>query len=177
MTMKFSSSQSPDSFRPRPARGAEVASGFHDEKDDGIEFDPRRDIFNNDIEEMKREIGKKNYLGNWWNFSRIASNFSLLFPDRKCELNLNDEAFDGILRRLKEFRHKKDWWNFVSTAVNLCTLFPERKKELKLNGTIFEAIMEKLEEYRSYDFRLFGVVGVSLVGLFPDRKRDLNLND
>ena len=94
--MRLSSSPSPDSLRPRPARGAEVASGFKDEEDDGVEFDHRRDLLKKDWEGMKGKLEAQRDNKDWWDFSSMAKNLSLIFPDRSHELNLNKESFDGM---------------------------------------------------------------------------------
>ena len=145
--MKFSRLQSPDSFRPRPARGAEVASGFKDEEDEGVEFDPKRDLLKKDWEGMKGELEELRGTA-WWSFSEMAMSLSLLFPDRKAELNLDDAAFGGIIGALEWSRGKKDWWSFSDIALNLSLLFPDRKADLNLNDEAFDGMKGELEVRR-----------------------------
>ncbi len=123
---------SPDSIRPRPARGVEVVSGFKDEEEDGIEFDPKRDISKKDWERMKETLEECRGT-NWWSFSNTATNLSILFPDRKAELNLNDEVFEGIKEKLEELRGT-NWEGFSGIAMNLSLIAAERAEIL--NGQI-----------------------------------------
>ncbi len=138
---------SPDSFHPRPARGADILSGFLDEEDDGIEFDPQKDISEKSWDGMKEKY--EGYRGGRWNdFGTMAMRLLLIFPDRKAELKLNDEAFDGMKGQLEKCRDNKNRWDFSYMAMNLSLLFPDRKADLNLDDAAFEGMKGELEEYR-----------------------------
>ena len=170
--MKFSR-LSLDSIRPRPARGAEVALGIHEEEDDGIEFDPRRDISKKDWEGMREEL--EGFRGtNWWAFSHMAMRLSLLFPDRKAELNLNNTAFEGMKGRLEKCRGMNGQ-SFSRMAMRLSLLFPDRKRELNLDDKDFEGMKGKLEEFRSNgDWWNFSYIAMNLSVLAAERAEIVN---
>ena len=72
--------------------------------------------------------------GHWWNFGYIAMHLSLLFPDRKRELRLDDKDFEGMKGKLEEYRSNGNWWRFGCIAMNLSVLAAERAEIL--NGQI-----------------------------------------
>ena len=80
--MRFSHPSPQESVRPRPARGAEVASGFKDEEDDGIEFDPKKDILKKDWDGMKEILEGFRRDTDWWDFSEMAMCLCVLAAQR-----------------------------------------------------------------------------------------------
>ena len=98
----------------------------------------------------------------------MAMRLSLLFPDRKVELNLNDEAFEGMKGRLEELRGR-DWWNFSYLSMNLSLLFPERKAQLDLNEAAFEGMKGQLEESRGTSWWSFSDIAMNLSVLASQR--------
>ena len=71
---------------------------------------------------------------NWWNFGFIAMYLSILFPQRKDELNLDEAAFEGMKGVLEWHRDGKNWLNFSEVAMYLSILASERAEIL--NGEI-----------------------------------------
>ena len=181
--MRLPHPPSPDFIHPRPMRGAEVVAGFKDEEDDGVEFDPRRDISKKDWERMKGELeeyrGDDNEEmtgGEWWTFGSVAKDLLILFPDRRAELNLDQEAFDGMKKIIEEDRGNNSWWDFGGDAADLVDIFPDRKKELDLTVEIFETMERELWKSRNEHWPVFCYTAVRLVVLFPERRKELNLD-
>ena len=178
MTIRFHDSPGrSEPTKPRPARGAEVASGFKDEEEDGVEFDPKRDISKKDWERMKGQLEKKRAEKNWWHFSYVAMYLCILFPERKAELNLNEAVFSGIKSELVS-RRGSNWVGFSDVAMNLLLIFPDRKSELELDDEVFGVLSNELEKRRgSKNWAGFGEDAMALLLFFPSRRSELNFSD
>ncbi len=109
---------------PRPKLGADVLLERKDEQDDGIEFNPGRDISEKDREAMIEEMNTCRDT-NWENFGCRAMNLALLFPDRREELGLDEKAFDGMRKRMDWNRRTRNWRGLGWSAMNLAVLASE----------------------------------------------------
>ena len=146
--MRLSRPQSPDSIRPRPARGAEVALGIHEEED-GVEFDPKKDIFKEDWEGMKGKLEEFRRAEDWRGFGDMVAILFVLFPNRRADLRLDTEALNGMKEELKSSRHNKEWWRFYDMAKALSLFFPDSKVGLDIHDELVDWLKEKLERLRS----------------------------
>ena len=176
--MRLPRPPSPDSIRPRPARGADIAFGMEDEPEE-IEFDPNKDITKESWDGMKDELEENRLKKKWFEFSDNAMHLSLLFPQRKSELNLNDEAFEGMKWELERYRNvEENRVLFGFMAMRLYLLFPDRKAELNLNDEVFDVMKGELERRRcNGNWRDFCFPAMYIAILFPERKSELNLNN
>ncbi len=83
---------------------------------------------------MKVQLETRRGDQKWWDFSEMAMALSLFFPDRKADLNLGDEAFDGMKAELEKRRGSKTWLGFGKLALRLSILAAERAEII--NGQI-----------------------------------------
>ena len=152
--MKFSHPTSSESQpSPRPPRAVDVLLGIEDETDDGIEFDPKRDISKKSLEGMKGELEGYRHFRNRLDFGYTAMHLSLLFPDRKAELKLNDNDFEGMKGQLEEYRRNGNWMGFGSTAFNLSILSAERAQIVGSNIVITPKMRKLTKEPRPLPLR------------------------
>ena len=167
-----------ESPKPRPARGADVAFAIEHEENNKVEFDPKRDISRASWEGMKKSLEGLSGV-NWKAFSDLASSIFIVFPERRSELKLDEEAFEGMKRKLGEIRDEGylDWWDFGNMAAHVCLLFPERRSELNLDKEVLDGMKKSLEEYRETDVFRFSFLARSFCVLFPDRTRELILDN
>ncbi len=105
---------------------------------------------------------------NWWDFSDMAMRLSLLFQDRKAELDLNDEVFE-VMKGELEKRRGTDRWYFSRIAMHLSLLFPDRKADLNLDDAAFEGMRGKLEENRGKNWRGFSEMAMRLCVFASER--------
>ncbi len=109
---------------PRPQLGVEVLRKIEDERDDRIEFDPERDTPDKDRAAMIADMEAQRDV-NWLDFGERAMDLALLFPHRRNELGLDDDAFDGMKEVMESERRDEDWWDFGLRAMNLAVLASE----------------------------------------------------
>lgn len=116
--MRFSR-QHPQSPSERPPK-AETFLAPEQRLDEGIEFDPQRDLTEKDWEAMKEKLETSR--GTFWpEFGFRAHELVLLFPDRRAELNLDSKAFSGMKGELAKSRGS-DWGRFSQGALDLAIL-------------------------------------------------------
>ncbi|MEW6408271.1 MAG: hypothetical protein AB1465_06320 [Patescibacteria group bacterium] len=90
-----------------------------EEKRERLVFNPETEIFDSDWQEMKAKLQKYRQNKNWWDFSWLAMEMKILFPDRSQELELNEEDWQGMRAALEEYRQNKDWGNFSWFAMKM----------------------------------------------------------
>ena len=59
---------------------------------------------------------------DWVGFAWQASNLALLFPERRGELGLDEEAWEGMLGKLQGYREQAQWEGFAAQARDLAIL-------------------------------------------------------
>ncbi len=187
-------------IKPRPTKGHEVASRIEDEQDDGIEFDPKRDITKKEkkqmyqlLEEHRQGVNRKHmegvissdrdgYISELW-FSEIARALYILYPEYRKELKLDDAVFAQMKKALNKTHFGFEYHDAARLAFNLFILFPERRNELFDNK--FDGDITDNSGAESFNWLIKYIpngwflpeMSVCLNIIFPDRKNRLGLND
>ncbi|MEW6408268.1 MAG: hypothetical protein AB1465_06305 [Patescibacteria group bacterium] len=92
------------------------------EEEEKLPFNPETEIFDSDWQEMKAKLQEFRQNKNWWDFSWLAMEMKILFPDRSQELELDEKAWQGMKTKLQEYRQAKKWGAFSSQAMAMKVL-------------------------------------------------------
>lgn len=101
---------------------------------------------------------------------RLTKDLLMLNPERRDELELDDEVYRVSLYNARENmkNHKPD----LTHALTFFQLFPEHKAELGLNDDIFRRAMPEPEYlHQSKDFPMRDIHALCI--LFPERREEL----
>lgn len=109
----------------------------------GFEFDPEEGISDDDWMEMKQAFETLKE-GDWEAVTDQAICLKIIFPNRVSELNLDEEASQGIKQKLKTERGR-DWWNFSGIAMRLKIL---AAKEVRITDNGLELVMPEKKGFQ-----------------------------
>jgi len=141
-------------------------------------FDPERDISKEDWEKIKEDLEKMRENKDWRNFSELAKNAVILFPERKKELHLDEEVWKTLKELWEENPEELNWFYFSSKAITIRSLFPERIDELNLGEGVWEKMKEGLEVWRTNkNWLRFFSQAVGMMFFSPEKTEELNLNE
>lgn len=153
-----------------------------------LPFDPEKDIFAEDWEDMKsgflKNMREAEHGVNRLHHLNRAIELKTLFPERSDELNLGPE----IQKELEQLYDVESRAEYTSEALEkLKVLFPGKFKEIiskkgdpDWNEFKWEKMKEYLEEHRtgtSFSWHDIAGLAVTLKMIHPERISELNLND
>jgi len=113
-------------------------------------FDVDQDITAEDWQRMLGELQKCRKGERWGAFAWRAIDLTILFPDRKGELGLDDVAWEAMLSELRRHREQPDWASFAWQASRLAILFPDWKDELGLEEADWDGMLGQLRRHREH---------------------------
>jgi len=143
-----------------------------------LPFDAREEITQEDWDKMIEALDTHRQGKNWLGFIYLARAMLFVFPERRDELNLDEQVWKGMKQEL-EYNKIQHYFRFVSHAVDMWQLFPNRQSELDLTDQDFEKMKQTFEEFyntenakNSCAFYL-----IFMKTLFPNQSLDLGLTD
>ncbi len=71
------------------------------------EFYLEREVSEDDRRNMMTALNRDRANLDWWRFSKQAMQMTILFPDRKKDLGLDQAAWDGMQAQLDMFREEQ----------------------------------------------------------------------
>jgi len=125
------------------------------EKQEGLPFDPERDITEKGWNYLKSEF-ESQHDGNLWFFSYTASQLKILDP--LFDLRITPEIWESFGDSLNAIRHHtvKNWDNFSATAARMKII--DNDKNLNINQNDWRSMQQKLDKLRKQ--RLWGAFAV-----------------
>lgn len=99
---------------PRP-RAAEILAA-KDNEQDSVSFNPDQDLTAEIFSKVKEELDSYRQESKWGLFTSVAYNLAFLYPERKAELGLDEEAWLGIKGELDLCREESQMNQFYNVA-------------------------------------------------------------
>ncbi|NQV12911.1 MAG: hypothetical protein HQ530_01265 [Parcubacteria group bacterium] len=101
-------------------------------------FDLNKNITEDNVEGLKRELATLRGLGHWGNYTRGVAEFKNLFPECIGEIDFDEkEILDGIKGELEKYRSDhsgRGWSFFIRSVYAFKMLFPDKINELDLSS-------------------------------------------
>lgn len=108
---------------------------------------------------------------------KLAANFLVMFPERRSELDLDEELWQAYKTDLIHDKGVQQW-DFLVGAVNCAVLFPERISELEMDDDLFESlVMNSMETRRESNWFGFSKAAAAIYVYYPERRSDLNVGE
>ena len=145
-------------------------------------FDPEKEITEEEWGKMKDVLEKDRKEGKWQYFSIQARAMKILFPERTKELNLNQDAWQGMeneaLEQLKSEFYREHKGYFASYwAADMKILFPEKTPKFMDEGS-FQGTKDELERLRKeHRWRVFSGLAARMKILFPERVGEFGISE
>lgn len=156
-------------LRPRESRRVQPHSAdiLSAEPAPELVFDPDRDVTEEDWARMKEKMNF--FRGNdWANFFRYPTPLLLLAPERRAELQLDDEVWEGLRNSLTHTH------SFDRDFIDLAVVFPERRAELPLDELWENGLNELHKNWAPEHKHYYQVQAVAnLLLLNPKRKDEI----
>ena len=111
-----------------------------------IFFDAERDLTEKDWQEIKTELESYRKDKDWWKFSWLASNIALISPARRAEIELDDDAWQGMLDVLSALMSNNATGATTDQVLRMKILFPQRKAELEITKEDWQEIINGFEQ-------------------------------
>lgn len=145
-----------------------------------IMFDPEKEITEEEWGKMKDVLEKDRKEGKWQNFSIQARSMKILFPEKTKELNLNQDAWQGMeneaVEQLKAFEEHK-WWFASHRAADMKILFPEKTPKF-MDEDSFQGMKDELERSRKeHRWSFFSKLAANMKILFPERVGEFGISE
>ncbi|MEK7540035.1 MAG: hypothetical protein AAB558_02200 [Patescibacteria group bacterium] len=135
-------------------------------------FDPERDITEEDWQRMLQQMNQ--FKGNnWANYLRFPTPMILLAPERRGELELNEEAWESLKYGMGHYDQSKYPSGRVTSIgefFDLAVVFPERRAELPLE-MLWDYFLKDFENRKQHS----ADEAVILLLLAPERRKEIPL--
>ena len=151
--------------------------GLDEQEKEKLRFDPETEILDTDWQGMKDQLEQERKNGNWQGFAYLAMRMSILRPDQKTELNIDDIAWQGMRGELGRIL-SRNWFDFISLAMHMSILRPDQKAELNIDGAIWKKMKNRLKKRRNTNaWYHFAHQALCMFILRPDQKGNLDIDD
>jgi len=120
------------------------------EKQEGLPFDPERDLTEEDWVNMKKQLEKYKIEEDWSKFSEHAMAMRVIDPD--IDLGIEDTDWENMETQLNDFREnatswgQHQWANFASQASKMKII--DSTGDLRLDQAVWNGMNSRLSKYK-----------------------------
>lgn len=157
------------------SRAAEVVATPQEQPE--FDFDPRKEMTEQDLQDTIAEMMELRGT-NWWGYFETASSIIALFPERKDDLQLDQEAWDGMFSEMEPYRDT-DLDVFLRMANAIAVVDPEKKAELGITINEITRVKDEMKMYRNLprkNWWSYYKLATQITKLKPEIKSELELD-